>query len=60
MPCKPKAAVGSTFIKTTVVVEGRTEERVVELPAFTPPTWTADTPLSVVGARVPRADALER
>ena len=60
MPRNPKAAVGSTFIKTTVVVEGRTEERVVELPAFTPPTWTADTPLSVVGARVPRADALEK
>ena len=46
------------FITTTVEVEGRTEERVVEVPAFEPAPWGADAPLTNVGARARRADGL--
>ena len=61
MPRKPKAAgAPRTFVKTVVEVEGRREDRVVEVPAFEPAPWTADTPLQIVGARVPRMDAREK
>ena len=45
------------FITTTVEVEGRTEERVVEVPAFEPEPWGADAELTHVGARAVRVDA---
>ncbi|MBW7932210.1 MAG: xanthine dehydrogenase family protein molybdopterin-binding subunit, partial [Gemmatimonadaceae bacterium] len=48
------------FVQTTVEVEGRTETRVVELPAFEPAPWTADAPLSIVGTSPPRVDAFEK
>jgi xanthine dehydrogenase YagR molybdenum-binding subunit len=48
------------FVQTTVDVEGRTETRVVELPAFEPTPWTADTPLSIVGTSPARVDAFEK
>jgi xanthine dehydrogenase YagR molybdenum-binding subunit len=60
MPPKPKAAAKSGFVQTTVEVEGRTETRIVELPAFEPAPWGADAELGIVGARVPRMDAPER
>ncbi len=44
------------FISTTVEVEGRTEERVVEVPAFEPVPWGDDARLTHVGARALRAD----
>jgi CO/xanthine dehydrogenase Mo-binding subunit len=44
------------FITTTVEVEGRSEERVVEVPAFEPEPWTADAALTHVGARATRVD----
>ncbi len=48
------------FVQTTVEVEGRTETRVVEVPAFEPAPWTADTPLSIVGTSPLRVDAHEK
>jgi len=48
------------FVQTTVEVEGRTETRVVELPAFEPAPWTADTSLSIVGTSPLRVDAFEK
>ncbi len=48
------------FVQTTVEVEGRTETRVVEVPAFEPAPWTADTSLSIVGTSPPRVDAFEK
>lgn len=48
------------FISTTVEVEGRTEERVVEVPAFEPEPWGPDAPLTHVGARALRADGLRK
>lgn len=45
------------FVTTTVDVEGRTEERVVEVPAFEPAPWGDDAALTHVGARAPRVDA---
>jgi xanthine dehydrogenase YagR molybdenum-binding subunit len=60
MPRKPKAAAKSGFVQTTVEIEGRTETRIVELPAFEPAPWGADAELGIVGARVPRMDAPER
>lgn len=48
------------FVQTTVEVEGRTETRVVEMPAFEPAPWTADTPLSIVGTSPLRVDAFEK
>ena len=52
MPRKPKAAgAPRTFVKTVVEVEGRREDRVVEVPAFEPAPWAADAPLGIVGAR---------
>ena len=46
------------FVKTIVEVEGRTEERVVEVPAFEPAPWGTDAKLTHVGARTERVDAL--
>ncbi|MBI1810105.1 MAG: xanthine dehydrogenase family protein molybdopterin-binding subunit [Gemmatimonadetes bacterium] len=57
MARKPK--VGG-FVSTTVEVEGRTETRIVELPAFEPTPWTDDAPLTIVGTNVPRVDAAEK
>ncbi len=48
------------FVQTTVEVEGRTESRVVEMPAFEPAPWTADTPLAIVGTSATRVDAYEK
>ncbi|MHB8838045.1 MAG: xanthine dehydrogenase family protein molybdopterin-binding subunit [Gemmatimonadaceae bacterium] len=48
------------FVQTTVEVEGRTETRIVELPAFEPAPWTADTPLTIVGTSPLRVDAREK
>ncbi|MBM3906461.1 MAG: xanthine dehydrogenase family protein [Gemmatimonadetes bacterium] len=48
------------FVQTTVEVEGRTETRVVELPAFEPTPWTADAPLTIVGTSPLRTDAFEK
>ncbi len=48
------------FVQTIVEVEGRTESRVVEMPAFEPAPWTADTPLAIVGTSAIRVDAYEK
>ncbi len=66
MPRKPKTSShgarreGGGFVHTTVEVEGRTESRIVEMPAFEPKPWGDDAQLSIVGARVPRMDAVEK
>ena len=46
------------FVSTTVEVEGRTEERVVEVPAFELEPWGTDAALTHVGTRAPRTDGL--
>ncbi len=48
------------FLQTVVEVEGRTETRIVEVPAFEPAPWTADAPLSIVGTSPLRVDAFEK
>ncbi|HRN52364.1 MAG TPA: hypothetical protein PK788_02650, partial [Gemmatimonadaceae bacterium] len=50
---EPKAR----FVTTTVEVEGRSEQRVVELPAFDLAPWGEDAQLTHVGARAVRVDA---
>ena len=60
MPRKKPAAKPGGFVQTTVEIEGRTETRIVEMPAFEPAAWGDDAELSIVGARVPRMDAPER
>ncbi len=61
VPRKPKsAAKPGGFVQTTVEIEGRTETRIVEVPAFEPEPWGNDAELGIVGARVPRMDAAER
>jgi xanthine dehydrogenase YagR molybdenum-binding subunit len=62
MPRKPRAQdkPRSGFVQTTVEIEGRSETRIVELPAFEPAPWTDASTLSIVGARVPRMDAEEK
>ena len=63
MPRKPKAAAAPKpggFVSTTVEVEGRSETRIVEIPAFEPTPWTDASELTIVGARVPRMDAHEK
>lgn len=50
----------SRFITTTVEVEGRTEQRVVELPAFDLEPWGEDAALTHVGARATRVDAASK
>ena len=45
---KPKPVAGHrTFFETTVEVEGRTEKRIVEMPAFEPAKWTEASDLSM-------------
>ena len=46
------------FVTTTVEVEGRTEERVVEVPAFPIEPWGPEAQLTHVGARASRVDGL--
>lgn len=48
------------FVSTRVEVEGREETKIVELPAFEPAPWDEHAELTLVGARVPRADAHEK
>jgi xanthine dehydrogenase YagR molybdenum-binding subunit len=61
MPRKSKSpAKPGGFVQTTVEIEGRTETRIVEMPAFEPAAWGDDAELGIVGARVPRMDAPER
>lgn len=60
MARKARGARGRTFVKTVVDVEGRSEERVVEVPAFEPEPWGDEAALSIVGGRVPRMDAEEK
>jgi len=61
VPRKPKnAGKPGGFVQTTVEIEGRTEMRIVEMPAFEPAAWGDDAELGIVGARVPRMDAPER
>ena len=61
MPRKPKGgAKPGGFVSTTVEIEGRTETRIVEVPAFEPAAWDDKAELGIVGARVPRMDAAER
>jgi xanthine dehydrogenase YagR molybdenum-binding subunit len=60
MPRKKKAPTGRTFVETVVEVEGRTERRIVEVPAFEPIPWEADAELGIVGARAVRMDAPEK
>ena len=50
----------SRFSVTTVEVEGREETKVVEIPSLDPVPWSDDAKLEVVGAAVPRADAIEK
>ena len=58
---KTKPASGHrTFFETTVEVEGRTEKRIVEMPAFEPAKWTEASDLSIVGTRATRVDACEK
>jgi CO/xanthine dehydrogenase Mo-binding subunit len=45
------------FVTTSVEVEGRTEQRVVEMPAFELEPWDADATLTHVGARATRVDS---
>lgn len=54
------AEAKSGFITTTVEVEGRTETRVVERPAFEPTPWGTDAALTHVGQSPPRVDAPEK
>jgi xanthine dehydrogenase YagR molybdenum-binding subunit len=51
---------GRRFQATTVEIEGRSETKIVELPAFEPPPWDESAELTVVGTRVTRMDALEK
>ena len=60
MPRKPTGPAKSRFVSTVVEIEGRSETRIVELPAFDPAPWTTDSTLSIVGAPVPRMDAAEK
>ncbi len=48
------------FVTTTVEVEGRTEERVVEVPAFEPTPWDDRADLTHVGTRATRVDLLAK
>jgi xanthine dehydrogenase YagR molybdenum-binding subunit len=54
------AAPRKRFVSTKVEVEGREEVKIVELPDVEPAPWGDDAALTVVGQRVPRADALEK
>jgi xanthine dehydrogenase YagR molybdenum-binding subunit len=54
------AASKKRFVSTKVEVEGREEVKIVELPDFEPAPWDDGATLSIVGQRIPRADALEK
>lgn len=61
----PRAAAkgpgsGGRFTLTRMEVEGREQVKLVERPAFDLPPWEQDEPLSIVGQRAPRVDALEK
>lgn len=61
----PAAADGTAprargFVTTRVEVEGREEIKVVELPEREPDPWDESVSLTIVGARAPRADAVEK
>ncbi|MES2177493.1 MAG: xanthine dehydrogenase family protein molybdopterin-binding subunit [Gemmatimonadota bacterium] len=51
---------GRRFTSTKVEIEGREEIKILELPDLEPTPWGADAALTIVGQRVPRADALEK
>ena len=57
---RSRPATGGGFVATRVEVEGREEIKIVELPVFEPVPWDAGAELHIVGARVPRRDALEK
>jgi xanthine dehydrogenase YagR molybdenum-binding subunit len=48
------------FITTTIVVEGREETKVVEMPDRELRPWDADERLDIVGKSMPRVDAPEK
>ncbi len=48
------------FITTSVEVEGRFENRVVEVPGHEPPPWPEASDLRIVGQPIPRVDAREK
>jgi CO/xanthine dehydrogenase Mo-binding subunit len=54
------AGQGKRFASTKVEIEGREEIKIVELPDLDPPPWDANEPLTIVGQRVTRMDALEK
>ena len=56
----PNDSPRKRFVTTTVEVEGRTEAKVLEVPATEPAPWGADAELSIVGARIPRVDARDK
>ena len=56
----PPVASAKRFVSTKVEVEGREEIKIVELPDLEPEPWGDDAQLTIVGHRVPRADALEK
>ena len=56
----PPVASTKRFVSTKVEVEGREEIKIVELPDLEPEPWGDDAQLTIVGHRVPRADALEK
>ncbi len=61
MPRKPRPRPkAGGFVRTIVEVEGRSETRVVEVPAFEPIPWDDSAALGIVGTRVPRVDAVEK
>lgn len=51
---------GKRFVTTSVEVEGREEEIVVEIPEFEPVPWSASARLETVGRRVPRVDGVTK
>ena len=59
-PAADAATPQRRFVRTVVEIEGREETKVVELPQFTPEPWTDAWSLSIVGAREPRRDGLEK
>lgn len=48
------------FVVTTVEVEGREEEAIVEIPEFEPVPWGPRARQDLVGKRMPRADAIAK
>ena len=47
-------------VKTTIEIEGRYQEVVVEVPEDEPPVWPPDAKLSVVGRPLSRVDGVEK